>query len=265
MRGISEELRGGMSWSANKPSLLRYACDVILYRVLRLVRVNGDRHERTIQIAGQGPFVYRLDRGDIRVLAETLTLQAYRLPIDTAARTIVDLGSHIGAASVWMAHRYGARRVLAVEPSPANARLTRLNLALNRISATVIEAAIADHDGWVSFDCSPRNSTLGQIADAGVLRVAAVTMPTVLAELESREPIDLLKVDIEGAEAVLFAGDLRWLDRVGMIIAELHPNLIDVEPIVSALRQRGFSYQRLDVHPAGWLFGDLMAVFERRR
>jgi len=36
------------------------------------------------------------------------------------------------------------------------------------------------------------------------------------------ERIDVLKVDIEGAEVQLFSGDTSWLARVGMLMIEFH-------------------------------------------
>jgi hypothetical protein len=35
--------------------------------------------------------------------------------------------------------------------------------------------------------------------------------------------VDLLKMDIEGAETEVFSGPMHWLDRVSCIVAELHP------------------------------------------
>jgi hypothetical protein len=90
-------------------------------------------------------------------------------------------------------------------------------------------------------------------------------MPTLLERLPPGADIDVLKIDVEGSEASIFgAEDLGWLERVGLIVAELHPNLIPIEPIIRRLAEHGFDYQRLDVHPPDWLFGDVMALFTRR-
>jgi hypothetical protein len=58
--------------------------------------------------------------------------------------------------------------------------------------------------------------TPGQAAD-----LQATSIPALLEESGFAE-IDLLKLDIEGAEAVLFSGDCDWLGRVRNIVIELH-------------------------------------------
>ena len=49
----------------------------------------------------------------------------------------------------------------------------------------------------------------------------AVTMQEVI-EASGFPRIDLLKIDIEGAEVELFKGDTEWLSRVGAIAIEFH-------------------------------------------
>jgi hypothetical protein len=43
-----------------------------------------------------------------------------------------------------------------------------------------------------------------------------------LMERFSLDSIDVLKVDIEGAEKEVFASSGKWLDKVGMLVIELH-------------------------------------------
>jgi len=37
--------------------------------------------------------------------------------------------------------------------------------------------------------------------------------------------IDLLKIDVEGAEEEIFAEEADWLSKVGVVLAELHTDL----------------------------------------
>ena len=54
--------------------------------------------------------------------------------------------------------------------------------------------------------------------------VGAPTVPTVTmpALLERHGAIDILKLDIEGAEGELFRGDTGWLAHTRMVVLELH-------------------------------------------
>jgi hypothetical protein len=89
-----------------------------------------------------------------------------------------------------------------------------------------------------------------------------VDMATVLARLpESR--IDVLKLDVEGGEEALLSGEVGWLDRVDMIVAELHPHAVDVTAVIARIEAAGFRWEPVDRHGPDWLFGDVMGFFVR--
>src|SRR5207247_9065398 len=123
------------------------------------------------------------------------------------AETIVDLGSHVGLFACSAAAANRDARILAVEAFAPNAELLRANAA-PFANVTPIEAAIAPTDGRRSFRVSSRASG-GYLAEADDPR--GFTLDTVsLAELCRRarlETIDLMKVDLEGLEGPLLAGE----------------------------------------------------------
>jgi FkbM family methyltransferase len=255
-RGIGHELRGGFKLTADAPSFLRFATDVVLSRVVRHVPAAaalGNR-EHTIRVRGGVTLRYRLNRGDLQSLREVWIDEAYRLPFDVNPKILVDLGANIGLSSVWLAREYGPTTIVAVEPSPENARLARMNLELNNISAEVVEAAVGASDGTVYFE-DAQDSNMGHVATSG-RAVRQVSMRTVLERLPAGSEIDLLKMDIEGGEGPLLdaAADLAWLGRVRSIIAETHRDVIDHPALVRTLESRGFRY--LPAH-SGHRFDDL--------
>lgn len=140
-------------------------------------------------------------------------------------RLIVDCGANVGFSSAYFLHRFPNARVIAVEPDPANFALLEQNLRPFGARAQAINAGIWSHEaglvvcrygeeGWRTQvrECQP-----GEAPD-----VQATDIPALLT-LSGRERIDLLKVDIEGSERVLFdAQSRRWLDAVDNIVAELH-------------------------------------------
>jgi FkbM family methyltransferase len=241
-RGISHELRGGYKLTADASSFLRYASDVLLSRVAKHVPGAAAmlKSERTIRVRDGIRLCYRLDRGDMQSLREVWMDDSYRLPFDVAPKVLVDLGANIGLTTVWLAHRYGCTAIVAVEPSPENARIARINLELNNIHAEVVEAAVGDHDGTVYFQ-DDQDSNLGRVASTG-RPVRQVSMRTVLEQLPAGAEVDLVKMDIEGGEGPLLdaKADLAWLRRVRSIIAETHRTLIDYPAMVRTLESQGF-------------------------
>lgn len=81
-----------------------------------------------------------------------------------------------------------------------------------------------------------------EIGHPGDESVPAMTLPQILASCEVHGPIDLLKCDIEGAEAELFAECADWIDRVRNLVVELHRPYSSQE-FLSHLECAGGSFQ----------------------
>jgi FkbM family methyltransferase len=240
-RDAALETRAGARLLAGPRSKLRWAVDVVLYRVLIVMRLPTYNRPRTIRLRGGGRLQYRLNRGDIQAMREVWLDETYRLPADIGpVRTVVDLGANIGLASVYLCRRHDSRRLVAVEPVPANAALARENLALNGIDADVLEAAVAATDGTVHFQLT-EDSNLGRIAPSG-RAVRAISMHQLLERLPARTEIDILKIDIEGGEQELLLGDRSWLRRVRSIIVEFHPAVVDNARLIAVLQREGFEF-----------------------
>ena len=182
----------------------------------------------------------------------------YALPPDVRPRVVVDLGANIGLTGVWLARRYGCTRLVAVEPSPSNARLAGINLRASGVEATVLEGAVGPTDGMARLEESAE-SNLNRLSDTG-REVRLLSMESVLANLPSGTWVDLVKIDIEGAEEDLFAGDLRWLGRVGAIIIELHLSDEKCDALVARVESQGFRFMPLNA-----VFPGSFTMFLRNR
>ena len=171
---------------------------------------------------------------------ETALLLACLQPGDV----FVDVGANIGYYPVIAATVVGADgAVLAFEPEPDNFRLLCANLRLNRCGDQVsaFAAGLADHTHAGLLYLSEDNAGDHQVfaADAG-RRQQAITLLNGSDYLCGRlARMDLLKVDVQGAEYAVMAGLLpllRELPRVPRIILELTP---------LSLRQAGSSGRQL--------------------
>ena len=240
LRGFATELRGAAHFTpASRP---RYCADAVIYRLLRVFPGSASDRVRTIVLRDGTKLTYRRNRGDIQSIREVWLAPTYEPPFATPGfDVVVDLGANVGFATLYFARRYGARTCVAVEPDPDNARLLRRNLEQNGIRAIVFEAAVGSEDGEASF-ATAAEANLGRLtADEDGIPVRVLSMPTVLAQLEGNR-VDLLKIDIEGGEGDLFAGDTGWLDRVDAIMMELHSTVVATAPIVSRIESHGFRH-----------------------
>ncbi|GAB4214534.1 MAG: hypothetical protein OHK0022_53200 [Roseiflexaceae bacterium] len=195
------------------------------------------------------PILARGDTSDLHVFEKVFVREEYRCFLPEARR-IVDLGANVGYAALYFAQRYPEARVIAVEPDPANYALLRRNTAVYP-QVVPLQAAVwsrRTHLRITNPDDASWSRRVAEQPGDGLGGVPAITMAELLA-LCGDEPIDILKIDIESAEKELFDDPAAaWLDRVHVIIIELHDNL---RPGCSAAFYRALSRRRFNQYIIG--------------
>jgi FkbM family methyltransferase len=170
---------------------------------------------------------YRPGGSDVENITKKLLKREseYWLPPQFQPRTILDLGANIGMASVDFAFRYPAASITAIEPVEANFRLLEKNIAgFPNIRAR--QAAVGREDARAalrgagqSFHAQPWSE---ESARAGREQITVRGINSLIDEL-GLEQIDLIKIDVEGAEYdVLTTLKPALLQNVQWIVGELH-------------------------------------------
>lgn len=200
-------------------------------------RLMGRPREFTVVPPGADHAVHlRLGTSDFCAYKDVLVcrIKEYEPGIaNFSPRVIVDAGAHIGMASLGFARRYPRATIYAVEPEPANFALLCRNVG-GHPQIVPVQAAIWKQDGEVGLgpsEAHPKGAF--QVVENGETRVRAITMGTLMHEMKI-EFVDLLKMDIEGAEKDVFE-TCDWIARVGTIAIELHDR---VKPGCTAALQR---------------------------
>jgi FkbM family methyltransferase len=168
---------------------------------------------------------------------------------------VVDLGGNIGLTAVHFAATYSGGRVVCVEMDPGNATLAARNLGAFGTRCTVVQAAVWSSDGHLEYtgteEWGLRVATLEGHTPTPVSNhrrtARAISMPTLLRE-QAIDRIDFLKVDIEGAEAVVLTDDATWLNRVNTIKVEHHEPATR-ESMAGVLERFGFRVSDDTRHP----------------
>lgn len=169
------------------------------------------------------------------------------------APRILDCGANIGLASLFYKRRYPAARITAFEADPAIAALLADNLRANGAAdVEVLAGAAWTEAGEITFQADGADA--GAVASvSGAPGGLAKTVPAVrLADWLAREPIDLLKLDIEGAEAAVLADCDAALANVRAILLEVHefdPGRRRSPEILQRLERAGFAYAVTHVTP----------------
>lgn len=155
--------------------------------------------------------------------------------------TFVDVGANVGYFSLLAAARVGPDgRVIAFEPNPANCDLLRQSAAANGFERVIDlrAVAVAEEAGTLLFSTSGVDSNgqivspTGSAAGSDLPSVEAVTLDDALAECDR---VDVIKIDVEGAEGRVWRGMQSIVRRHRpALLFEFSPDLLrqtsDVEP-----------------------------------
>jgi FkbM family methyltransferase len=145
---------------------------------------------------------------------------------DLEPRFIIDLGANIGLSSAWFLSRFPNVKLLSVEPAPENfAACCKNLLPYGSRARTILGAAWSRRTtlGLVRGGFRDGREWTTQVADStSSPDVQAWDIPS-LMKLADFPFVDLLKVDVEGAEIEIFSGNCDdWLPLVRNICVELH-------------------------------------------
>jgi len=155
---------------------------------------------------------------------------------------VVDAGANVGMFTIYAASRARNGKVIAIEPDPQTFAYLEENVLTNGFGNVVLlNAALAAKPGTEFLSgVNPGSKTImarkkGRLTGT---TVTAVTLENVISRFGLHR-IDLLKVDIEGAEFLLF-DDTSWFRITARIVMEAHPNFGDLRHVVEKLTQYGY-------------------------
>jgi FkbM family methyltransferase len=151
--------------------------------------------------------------------------------------TTIDVGANIGFFSLRFARWVGpSGRVVAIEPEARNVASLSRRVQRAGIGDIVecVAAAAADQPGEVLLAVTPGHPADHHLSDSGVT-VPAVTLDELLADDPRR--VSLIKIDVQGAEAMVLAGAERVIEK--------HRPAIFVEIDAPSLERSGSSPERL--------------------
>jgi FkbM family methyltransferase len=216
----------GPLWSLTRmaPTPAHGVRNALIVLLMPLIRRHLQRRGRFIVVpidvdGGRRDFVVDC-MGDLQVLHEIWSWRIYDVAPLWEARTVVDAGANIGAAVAFFKTLRPDAIVHAYEPDPHTFRKLERNVG-DMPGVTLHRTAIGGEDGLATLHSSPNSWDSSLVVGAGGgVEVACRQLQTARREA-GLERIDLLKLDVEGAEFDVLA-DGGALDGIRAIVAELH-------------------------------------------
>jgi FkbM family methyltransferase len=171
----------------------------------------------------------RVPSSDLSTYYQVFTQRDYDFRVESAPRVIVDAGANIGLAAICFASRFPQAKIIAIEPEQGNYDLLVRNVAPYP-NIQPLRAALWNRNEEIDL-LDPGRGAWGFTTEASHSRedrtaralhtVRGLTVDALMAEY-GLDGIDLLKIDIEGAEREVFEDTSAWIGRVRSLIVELH-------------------------------------------
>ncbi len=226
-----------------------------------ITSLNG-QHTEVVKTSCENELIMNLDRYKVsfnnresvtQIIKEVYHTNEYSFESSTDSPMIIDAGSNIGISAMFFKSHYPNANIICFEADNNAFTMLEKNIHQNALkNVTAIHAALSSQEGEIEFygqidTDSPDargNSILPewgcQRASNQSIKVKAERLSTYL-----NQPVNCLKIDIEGAEQQVLEESFRQLHWVENIILEIHSaegiqSVNDYDKIMDLLKKAGF-------------------------
>jgi len=173
------------------------------------------------------PFSIRNNPYDYATFEEVILKKGYEIDLPFQPGYIIDGGGNIGLTAAYFASRYPEASVITVEPNPENFQLLQKNTA-GYPNITAVQTGIWSSTAEIIIEDlqTGNNAFTVKEVDKKVAGSFSATGIRDLMDMQSWPRIDILKLDVEGAEKEIFEKNTdQWLSRTRVLIIELHDRM----------------------------------------
>jgi len=151
--------------------------------------------------------------------------------------TIVDVGAQIGLKTLYFIRMYHDAKIISIEPDKENYNLLEKNTSNKNNAVTINKPLWSRVESFKKIEGNGRNKHMFLPCKEG--RYISTTIEKNMEKYEL-ENIDMLKIDIEGAEKFIFSNPEtnRWLSSTNLIEIEVHSNT-EKKKVVSYTKKKG--------------------------
>lgn len=178
-------------------------------------------------------------------------------------KLLVDVGANVGYFSLIWLGSHPLNSCISVEASPRNMAIIEANIARNKLHKRMrlVKAAASNKKESVKFNIGPIEQTgWGGITtekNNNTLEVEAVTLDDILND---RPVVDLLKIDVEGAELLVLQGAYNMIKnkkirKIYFEENEMRTRLLGIQPgaAVKFLEDHGYECRDLSSDGSEWV------------
>tara|TARA_R110001599_G_C12253726_1_gene659852 strand:- start:1108 stop:1854 length:747 start_codon:yes stop_codon:yes gene_type:complete len=198
---------------------------------------DGKKHANTPQMTLdleriKYPFILRNNSSDVPTFRQIFIDNEYNFNVTKPPEVLIDAGANIGLASIYFSNKYPNAQIISIEPEESNFQLLKSNTASYK-NIIPIQAALWSENGKVNLldpglghwgFMTGSTNTAGNSFGSQCHEVKSVTVDRIIEDY-GLDNIDILKIDIEGAEKEVFRDTSAWILKVNSLIIELHERM----------------------------------------
>jgi FkbM family methyltransferase len=160
----------------------------------------------------------------ITILEEIIVRREYHFRSLNPEPVVIDAGANIGLATYYLRRSCKASKIICFEPNPITFEILASNSSSGKWPVELHCAAVSHQDGEASLTLSNSAPLAASMNPRNLVGDECnVTVPTLRLRPFLQQPIDLLKIDIEGSEADVLEDCEGALDSVENVFCEVHP------------------------------------------
>lgn len=204
---------------------------------LRRLERSADFTITSTDILGK-PLTLVSNRTFVTIYREIFSREIYRFRTARPSPYILDCGANIGISVIYFKKLFPNSNIVCFEPDPITFEALTKNVAVHASNGVVaINKAVWDKATTIAFQHDPQ-STASRIVDGPMS--TSVSVETVRLRDYLDQPVDFLKIDIEGAESTVLLDIQDHLQFVQNIFIEFHaidppgPSLANLLAILEA-------------------------------
>ncbi|TKK70855.1 FkbM family methyltransferase [Ilyomonas limi] len=179
---------------------------------------------KNIQVAGlKNEIALRNTRADKLLFKQIFVHEEYNFNTPVQPQFIIDAGANIGLSALYFANRFPGAVIVAVEVEKENFEMLSRNTKnypnIKPINAglwpkpavlEVVDSGSGSTGFMVKETSADNPNSFKAISITDIIRMYQISI------------IDIVKIDIEGAEKELFSDNIEWIAKSKIIILELH-------------------------------------------
>jgi len=180
------------------------------------------------------------------------------------AKVVIDVGANIGQYALYFA--FQGKKVFAFEPMPSMIERLKKHIAINNAGdrITLVTKALTSSNGTLKFslpkaeNSGTASTVLGRSQNTDeLIEVEGITLDDYLASINFQGSVDLIKIDIEGAELFALQGMKNLLSSPNkpVLILEMNDDMMKMagytpDGVVKFLKE--FRYQAFGITKGGF-------------